>query len=157
MSLAAAKKSLANDNKTNQQPGKPHGTQSPHVYDSEDTSLGPQTPGASTPVRISNNGTETAPHKNGTLNPINNLGMEFEQRKQNFDIEAQSITEVKSGSANPAEDVRRLKHRFEAWKKDFKLRLRETKAKAQRMGHSEAEKHRRKWWGKKAKKILVSV
>ncbi|KAI3457512.1 hypothetical protein Pfo_014175 [Paulownia fortunei] len=149
MSLAAAKKSLGTDN-TIGQPGKLHGAQSPCFYDSEDMSLGPQTPGGSTPVRFLNNFIEAAAggDTNGGLNPVSPLVKEFEKRKQNFDDEAQAIVEVKSGhapSVNPVEELRSLKHRFEAWKKDFKVRLREAKVKAHRLGHAEAEKHRRKW------------
>ncbi|KAL0399344.1 UNVERIFIED_CONTAM: Myosin-2 [Sesamum radiatum] len=60
MSLAAARKSLVTDN-TISQPGKHHDTQSPRFYDSEDTSLGPQTPDAAAPpIRYLNNGIEAA-------------------------------------------------------------------------------------------------
>lgn len=156
MSLAAARKSLGTDN-TIRQPGKLHGSQSPCFYDSVDTSLGPRTPDATTAIRYLNNGIEAAAggDKNGGHNPISPLMKEFEQRKQNFDDEVQSIVEVKSGHTpiNPIEELRKLKHRFEAWRKDYKVRLREAKAKAQRMGHAEAEKHRRNWWGKKTKRF----
>ncbi|KAG8386266.1 hypothetical protein BUALT_Bualt03G0131200 [Buddleja alternifolia] len=155
MSLAAAKKSLGTDS-TIGQPGKLHSSQSPRSYDSEDASMGPHTPGCSTPVRFLNNGIESAAGEdmNGNSNAVSPLVKEFEQRKQNFDDEALAIVEAKSGhSLNPIEELRRLKQRFEAWKKDYKVRLREAKAKVHRMGHVEAEKHRRKWWGKRSKRI----
>ncbi|KAI3466158.1 hypothetical protein Pfo_022821 [Paulownia fortunei] len=157
MSLAESKKSLGSDN-TIGQPGRLNGAQSPHFYDSEDTSMGTQTPGGSTPIRFVNNGTDDVPCRdtNGGLNPVSPLVKEFEQRKQNFDDEAQAVIEVKLGhspSVNPIEEFRRLKHRFEAWKKDYKVRLREAKAKAHKLGQTEAEKHRRKWWGKRSKRL----
>ncbi|XP_020554045.1 myosin-2 isoform X1 [Sesamum indicum] len=150
MSLAAARKSLVTDN-TISQPGKHHDAQLPNFNDSEDTSLGPQTPDAAAPpIRYLNNGIKAAASgdKNGGHDPVSPLMKEFEQRKRNFDNEVQAIVEVKSvAPLNPTEEVRKLKHRFDVWKKDYKFRLREAKAKAQRMGHAEAEKHRRNWNG----------
>ncbi|KAK6132735.1 hypothetical protein DH2020_033540 [Rehmannia glutinosa] len=155
ISLAESKKSLGTDN-TLRRPGRLDGAQSPHYYDSEDTSMGTQTPGGSTPLRFLNNGIDDVPcnEMNGGLDPVSHLVKEFEQRKQNFDHEAQAIIEVKPGhspSVNLVEEFRRLKHRFEAWKKDYKVRLREAKAKVHRLGQTEGEKHRRKWWGKRSK------
>ncbi|KAK6132839.1 hypothetical protein DH2020_033438 [Rehmannia glutinosa] len=155
ISLAESKKSLGTDN-TLRRPGRLDGAQSPHYYDSEDTSMGTQTPGGSTPLRFLNNGMDDMPcnEMNGGLDPVSHLVKEFEQRKQNFDHEAQAIIEVKPGhspSVNLVEEFRRLKHRFEAWKKDYKVRLREAKAKVHRLGQTEGEKHRRKWWGKRSK------
>ncbi|CAI9760466.1 unnamed protein product [Fraxinus pennsylvanica] len=129
INLAAAKKSLGAEN-TMGQLGR-DGFPSPRYYDSEDMSMGTQTPG------------------------VNPLLKEFEQRKQNFDDEARAIVESKSGqspSLNTSEELRKLKQRFEEWKKDYKVRLKEAKAKVHRLGNSEAEKHRRSWWGKKSKK-----
>ncbi|KAK4387036.1 Myosin-2 [Sesamum angolense] len=157
MSLASAQKSLGTHN-TIGQPGRLDGAQSPQFYDSEDMSMslsmGTQTPGGSTPMRFVNNGIEELPCRdtNGGLNPVGPLMKEFERRRQNFDEEAQAIVEVKSGHSppvNPVEDLRRLKHRFESWKKDYKVRLKEAKAKAQKLVQNDSEKHRRKWWSKK--------
>ncbi|KAK4420685.1 Myosin-2 [Sesamum alatum] len=155
MSLASAQKSTHN---TIGQPGRLDGAQSPQFYDSEDMSMslsmGTQTPGGSTPLRFVNNGIEELPCRdtNGGLNPVGPLMKEFERRRQNFDEEAQAIVEVKSGhfpSVNPVEELRRLKNRFESWKKDYKVRLKEAKAKAQKLVQNDSEKHRRKWWSKK--------
>ncbi|KAI8557739.1 hypothetical protein RHMOL_Rhmol04G0033200 [Rhododendron molle] len=148
VSLDATKKSFAADDTTGQ-PERQDVSPSPHYYDSEDTtSMGPQTPGGTTPIKISNTvraGRET----NGGLNAVSHLAKEFEQRKQDFDDEAKAIVESKSG--RPDEDLRKLKLRFEIWKKEYKSRLREMKAKIHKLGHSEVEKSRRKWWGKKTK------
>ncbi|GFQ06239.1 myosin-2 [Phtheirospermum japonicum] len=137
MSLAAAKKSLGSDNTTSQ-PGKLSGTQSPYSYDSEDMYLRPQTPVASNEARFLNNAIEVAAEINGASNPVSPLVREFEQKKNNFDVEAHAIIDVKSGnehSVNIVEELRSLKQNFETWKKEFKVRLREAKAKANRLVH----------------------
>ncbi|KAL6506964.1 hypothetical protein OROHE_022401 [Orobanche hederae] len=157
MSLAAAKKSLGSDN-TIGQPGKLSGTKPPYSYDSEDMYLGPQTPVASKEARFSNNCNESVTNgeTNGPLNPVGHLVKEFENKKHNFDDVAQELVEAKSGnahSANLAEELRRLKHSFEMWKKDFKVRLREAKAKVHKHENADSEKHYRKWWGKKTKRF----
>lgn len=144
-SLAAARKSLASDN-TAGQPGRLGGASSPR-YDSEEaTSLGSRTPGAGTPI----NG--VGREANGSLNALSNLMKEFEQRRHNFDDDAKALVEVKPGQSgailNPEDELRKLKHRFELWKKEYKARLRETKTKLHKIWHSEEEKRRRKWWGK---------
>lgn len=83
---------------------------------------------------------------------LKKLEQEFEQRKQTFDDEAKSIIEVKSSNSR-VEDFRRLKRVFKAWKKDYKVRLREAKAKIHVSGvGGDADRHKRKWWGKKTKK-----
>ncbi|KAJ8534476.1 hypothetical protein K7X08_016204 [Anisodus acutangulus] len=149
-SLAAAKKSLSVDNPA----GKLEGSPSPCGYESEDTitSMGTRTPGGSTPIEFPSNGNREI---NGGLCVVNYLNREFELQKQNFDEEAMAIAQLKSEqlrSTNPAEDFRRLRHRFEEWKKDYKARLKETKAKVHKLGYSESEKTRRTWWGKKSKR-----
>ncbi|XP_062018442.1 myosin-2 isoform X1 [Rosa rugosa] len=136
VSLSAARKSLTSDN-TACQPGRVD-VCSPR-YDSEDAlSMGSRTPGASTPI----NG--VARETNGTLNAVGNLVKEFDQQRQTFDDEVKALIEVKPG--HPDEELRKLKHRFESWKKEYKARLRETKTKLHKHGHSEEEKRRKKWW-----------
>lgn len=157
MSLAVVKRSLAAENSSGQL-GREDGSPSPHYYDSEDrNSLGTETPGRSTPIRIGNSASEVGVRQsNCKQNGVNHLAKEFEQRKQNFDEAAKAIIPVSSGHAppaNPNEELRSLKHRFETWKRDFKARLRETRAKLQKLGLSDAEKHRRRWWGGKSKKL----
>ncbi|XP_055823148.1 myosin-2-like isoform X2 [Solanum dulcamara] len=153
-SLAAAKSSLGAGD-TIGRPGKLEGSPSPHYYDSDDaTSM--DTPAGRTPVNFSNNSFGVGANRevNGGLSLISHLTMEFEQRKQNFDNEAMAIVHLKPGqlhSTNPADEYRRLKHRFEEWKKEYKVRLKETKTKVHKLVHSKAGKTRRKWWGKKSK------
>ncbi|KAF8391408.1 hypothetical protein HHK36_023712 [Tetracentron sinense] len=155
-SLAAAKKSLAADD-TAGQPGRLDASPLPHYYDSEDTtSMGTHTPDGNTPVKFSNRTSDagTGRMSNGGLNAVSHLVKEFEQRKQVFDEDAGFLVEVKSGqlvsSRNPNDELRKLKLRFESWKKEYKVRLRETKVTIQRLGHSEAEKSHKKWWGKRS-------
>ncbi|KAL1567092.1 myosin-2-like isoform X2 [Salvia divinorum] len=150
MSLAAAKKSLMAENAIN--PARRlDGAQSPQFYESEDTSLGMQTPGGSTPVRYANNGIDDT---NGSLNPVSHLTKEFEDRRRAFDEEALTVVEVKSDQSptHAVEEFRRLRQRFETWKREYKARLKEAKGKVYKLGRSDAEKHRRKWWGKKSKR-----
>ncbi|KAM7277865.1 hypothetical protein ACFE04_004999 [Oxalis oulophora] len=142
-SLAAARKSLAAEN-TAGHPGRVEAT-SPRFYDSEEASMGSHTPGGSTPIKFGNG----IPYSGTTreVNAVNNLVKEFEYQRQNFDEDAKALEKVKTGHSgshmNPEDEIRRLKLRFESWKKDYKMRLKESKARLHNM-----DKSRRKWWGK---------
>lgn len=150
MSLAAARKSLAADNAVGL-PGKFDASSTPHYYDSDNTSMGSRTPGGSTPIKSSgtNHDVGAGRDTNGTLDAVSNLVKEFEQRRQAFDNGAKAIVEVKSGQSaslvNSDDELRKLKLGFEVWKREFKIRLRDTKAKLHKLGRSEG---RYKWWGK---------
>lgn len=147
----AAAKNLGSDNAVVSPP--------PYYYDSEDvTSLGLQTPGASTPLKLPNNGVnlESSREINGGVSAINHLVREFEQRKHYFDNEATAICEVKAGQSvptNPEEELKRLVLRFENWKKSYKVQLSEAKAKVRKLRHSAANASRRTWWGMKSKRL----
>ncbi|KAF2575573.1 hypothetical protein F2Q70_00004929 [Brassica cretica] len=156
MSLAAARKSLATENSTGQAGGRQDASMSPFGYDSEDT-MSTGTPGVRTPTsKFSNGNTPELRIRelNGSLNAVNHLAREFDQRRLNFDEDARAIVEVKGGpqatpngqqqQQHPEDEFKRLKLRFETWKKDYKARLRETKARL----HSDKGRHR-KWWGKR--------
>ena len=86
------------------------------------------------------------------LTVISRMAEEFEQRSQVFGDDAKFLVEVKSGqteaSLNPDRELRRLKQMFEAWKKDYGSRLRETKVILQKLGNEEGsgDKARKKWW-----------
>lgn len=90
---------------------------------------------------------------NAGLNVIGRLADEFEQRSQVFGDDAKFLVEVKSGQVeagmDPDLELHRLKHMFEAWKKDYGSRLRETKVILHKLGHEEGsgEKAKKKWWG----------
>ncbi|XP_027909793.1 myosin-2-like isoform X1 [Vigna unguiculata] len=145
MSLVAARKSLAPENAT-VQPVR-HDFVLPRGYDSEDTSMGSRTPGGSTPMLSGNlSVTDAGRQVNGTLTTVSNLMKEFEQRTHDFDDEVKALNDVKPGQCankNSVEELRKLKHRFEGWKKQYKIRLRETKA---RLYKSDPEKSWRAWW-----------
>ncbi|KAE9592939.1 putative myosin ATPase [Lupinus albus] len=149
ISLVAARKSLASENGTVQTTR--CDVLSPHYYDSEDaTSVGSQVTCVSTPMMFSSglSVSDGGRQANGTFTTVSNLMMEFEQRTQNFDDDVKVMNEVKPGqsaSSNNIQELRKLKQRFEGWKKQYKVRLHETKA---RLHKSEAEKSRRTWWGK---------
>lgn len=147
-SLAAARKSLAADSAAGQL-GRVEMV-SPRCYDSEDNvSMGSRTPGGSTPVFFSG----AMPDVGGRENGLSNLVREFDLRKQTFDDDAKSLIDIRTAqpasNMNPDDELRRLKQRFETWKKDYKMRLKETKARLHKRVHPESDKARRKWWGKK--------
>ncbi|GMJ10224.1 ARABIDOPSIS THALIANA MYOSIN 1, myosin 2, ARABIDOPSIS THALIANA MYOSIN 4 [Hibiscus trionum] len=141
-SLAAARKSLAADS-TAGQLGRADVVSPSHYYSEDNVSMGSRTPGMNTPV---------GGRENGSLNAVGNLLKEFDQAKQAFDDDAKSLVEIRTpqptSDVNPDDELRRLKGRFETWKKDFKMRLKETKARLHKRGHQESDKTRRKWWGK---------
>ncbi|KAE8713661.1 hypothetical protein F3Y22_tig00110206pilonHSYRG00290 [Hibiscus syriacus] len=150
-SLTAARQSLAANSAAGQL-GRVD-VVSPRCYDSEDNvSMGSRTTGGNTPVLFSNDMPDVVGRENGSLNALGNLLKEFEQRKQTFDADAISLIDIKmpqpGSNKNPEDELRRLKNRFETWKKDYKLRLNETKARIHKRGHPESDKVRRKWWGK---------
>ncbi|XP_042504196.1 myosin-2-like isoform X2 [Macadamia integrifolia] len=153
MSLAAAKKSLAADDIAGQ-PGRTDASPLHQYYDSEDTmSVGTRT-GGSTPAKFPNHTSDLIPGRvsNGGLNVVSHLVKEFQQQKQVFEDDAGFLVEVKSGQQsgsglNPDDELRKLKIRFESWKREFKVQLRETKATLIKIGNSEPEKSRKKWWG----------
>ncbi|KAJ1400149.1 P-loop containing nucleoside triphosphate hydrolase [Sesbania bispinosa] len=88
------------------------------------------------------------------LSVISRLAEEFEQRSQVFGDDAKFLVEVKSGqveaSLDPDRELRRLKQMFEAWKKDYGARLRETKVILHKLGSDGSiEKAKKKWWGRR--------
>ncbi|EXB96390.1 Myosin-2 heavy chain [Morus notabilis] len=89
------------------------------------------------------------------LSVISRLAEEFEQRSQVFGDDAKFLVEVKSGqvdaSLNPDKELRRLKQMFEAWKKDYGGRLRETKVILHKLGSEEGpvDRAKKKWWARR--------
>ncbi|CAI9760300.1 unnamed protein product [Fraxinus pennsylvanica] len=53
---------------------------------------------------------------------------------------------------NPGLELRKLKLRFTAWKKDFKIRLWEAETTFKKLGHLETEKGQTRWWERRMKK-----
>ncbi|KAL2541297.1 Myosin-1 [Abeliophyllum distichum] len=92
---------------------------------------------------------------NAGLSVISRLADEFEQRSQIFGDDAKFLVEAKSGQVDanldPDQELRRLRQMFDAWKKDYGARLRETKVILHKLGNEEgsANKVSKKWWGRR--------
>lgn len=154
MTVAGARRSLRED-QAEVQSGNHEGFPSPQCYDSEDSiSEGTRTTGASTPIKPATNGVDSraGAEINGSLTSVSCLEKELETTNVNFENDAKSIMETKS-EKNAGEELRNLKQKFEAWKKDYNVRLKELKGKLQRLGRSEGESGRLKWWGKRSRKL----
>ena len=142
-SLSIAKKSLAIDDSDRNSDASVNNTSDERDY-SWDV--------GSNHRRQESNGTRST---SASLNVISRLAEEFEQRSQVFGDDAKFLVEVKSGqseaSLNPDQELRRLKQMFEAWKRDYGARLRETKLIINKLGTEDSalEKMKKKWWGRR--------
>ncbi|ONM24341.1 Myosin-2 [Zea mays] len=161
LSLVAAKKSLAAADvatRTAQTDFTPTHAQ----YDSEDTlSTGTHTPEVTESRHRNHNHNPEAKVSAGNsdrrVNAVNHLAKEFEDRRQVFEDDAGFLVAVRSGqvgsNTNPDEELRKLKDRFETWKKDYKSRLKDTKVNLNKVGTgTHDDKSRKRWWGKKSSK-----
>ncbi|KAL4293442.1 hypothetical protein AHAS_Ahas18G0128500 [Arachis hypogaea] len=152
MSLAAARKSLASASGQHAK----HDVVAQFGSDSEDTasmeSRTPRTPGVSTPLKYSCSLSELGAVRevNGCANSVSSLTREFEQQRHVFDEEAKAMLEGQNGNMKCYAEYKKLKRRFEGWKKEYKIRLKEIKAKLHR--NPEMDRGRRKWWGKLSSK-----
>ncbi|XP_010922002.1 myosin-1 [Elaeis guineensis] len=149
MSLAAAKKSVAANDRVNQ-PGRLDALPIHHSYDSESTmSTEAQTQEGTPKRQHQTSDTGLARDSVDKRNAVGRLAKEFEQQKQAFEDDARNLVEVKqSGSStNPFEDLRKLKSHFAAWKKEYKVQLRETNIALRKFGNFEKKKPHRRWWG----------
>ncbi|GAB2253795.1 hypothetical protein Droror1_Dr00021604 [Drosera rotundifolia] len=152
VSLAAAKKSLATETIPGL-PARPDACPSPYCVSDDNLSTGSRTPDRSTLLNLSDCASDAGAGRepNGRLNVVNHLVKEFEQRRQVFDHDAKAIVEIQSGPLNPSVsaggELRRLKHRFEVWKKEYKVRLRDTRVIVHKLEHPDTDSRRRKWWG----------
>ncbi|CAN1239210.1 VIII-2 [Linum grandiflorum] len=122
-----------------------------------------RTPGGSTPRNVPNSMPDLRHAKEpngGGRNPVTTLLREFENQTQNFESECKAIVDVDSGNSsgslmNPDEALRRLRNRFEMWKKNYKAKLREAKSRLQKLSQGENHKNRRGWWAKIGAKMLT--
>ena len=75
--------------------------------------------------------------------PVRALADELATRARVFEDDADFIVEVREGVAEadlvPLAELRRLGTRFESWKRDFKERLRETRAVLRRADERDAD------------------
>lgn len=148
MSLVAARKSISTD-KTIGQPEKLPDGESPRFFDCEDSSSGALVPAGSAHGRVPNTDTTAAACGDSScgLELAVPLSKEFDQKKHKFDDEARAIAKLKSLNipwVTGGDELLSLKHRFAAWKTDFKGKLKDAKSKVQKPGY-DAEKIRRKW------------
>ncbi|KAL0920474.1 hypothetical protein M5K25_009613 [Dendrobium thyrsiflorum] len=86
------------------------------------------------------------------LKTISHLTEEFEQRAQVFADDAKFLVEVKSGQAqanlDPEKELKKLKISFDSWRKDYSIRLRETKVIINKLTSEEPGTPKKKWWGR---------
>ncbi|CAI8605260.1 unnamed protein product [Vicia faba] len=142
-SLSIAKKSLAIDDSERNSDASVNNASDERDYSWD---------GGSNHRRQESNGTRST---SASLSVISRLAEEFEQRSQVFADDAKFLVEVKSGqveaSLNPDQELRRLKQMFEAWKRDYTARLRETKLIINKLGTEDGaiEKMKKKWWGRR--------
>ncbi|XP_072983602.1 myosin-1-like isoform X2 [Typha latifolia] len=110
-------------------------------------------------TRRTNNGSQTVLRSlnremSTGLGIISRLAEEFEQRTQVFADDVKFLVEVKSGkveaSLNPERELKRLRQELESWKKDFSVRLKESKLILSKLEALEPNsvKAKRKWWGR---------
>ncbi|URE49177.1 MYSc [Musa troglodytarum] len=127
MSFTAGRRSIVPEEMT-KQPGWPDASRTNHFYEAEDDeSVGAQTP-EGTLAKLPNASDDMQARNNDTAcNAVIQLMKEFDQQRQVFDADAGLLVEVKSGDINPCEELRNLKSHFASWKKDYKMRLRDTK------------------------------
>ncbi|XP_078447679.1 myosin-2-like [Wolffia australiana] len=145
-SLAAAQSRHAMDDETAQPRKLYPSSPAPHLYDSEDAiSVGAPTP-EGTPFRMSRHARQRPRDSNGFLScAFPHLLREFEQKKQVFEDDAQFLCEGRPSTPSAMDELRKLKLQFSAWKKDYKIKLHETKVALQK---AESDKSsRKKWWG----------
>lgn len=150
MSLVAARKSISTDKTIGQTEKIPDG-ESPRFFDCEDSSSGALVPAGGADGRVPIPKTDTTAAACGDsssgLELAVPLSKECEQKKHKFDDEARAIAKLKSLNipwVTGGDELLSLKHRFAAWKTDFKGRLKDAKSKVQKPGY-DAEKIRRKW------------
>eukprot|EP00898_Chlorokybus_atmophyticus_P008905 jgi/Chlat1/9015/Chrsp94S08344 len=81
--------------------------------------------------------------RDNAMTPMQKLAEEYESKTRIFDDDADFLVEVKDGRSvanlDPDTEFKNLKKRFDAWKKDFKARLRDTRVmldKLEKSGHA---------------------
>lgn len=88
------------------------------------------------------------------IDVIGRLTEGFQQRTEVFVDDAKFLVEVKSGeeeaNLDPEKELKKLKQRFESWKKDFSIQLRETQVIINKLSSedSNSEKSKKKWWAR---------
>ncbi|XP_008805849.2 myosin-1-like [Phoenix dactylifera] len=145
MSLAAAKKSVAADDRVSQ-PGRLDALPIHHSHDSESPMSAEARTHEAAPKRHQTSDSGPARDSTDKQNAVGRLAKEFEQQRQAFENDARILVEVKQ-SGSGMEDLRKLKSHFTAWKKQYGVQLRETKAALHKLANFERKKPRRRWLG----------
>ncbi|KAL4325128.1 hypothetical protein GQ457_11G013230 [Hibiscus cannabinus] len=92
------------------------------------------------------------PDVGGVENGVSSLAKEYEQQKQTFEDDMSKM----DPNSSSYEELRKLKRSFRAWKKDYKMRLKELKAKIPKQGgQKEQDKTRKTWWPKRGKVLQM--
>lgn len=82
-------------------------------------------------------------------NHVHQLVQEFEKQRRAFEDEVRAL-DAKSGKSASAtkslEELRKLKTRYAAWKKDYKICLHDARKALEKLAKSSSEKHRTRWW-----------
>ncbi|KAG0563594.1 hypothetical protein KC19_8G043800 [Ceratodon purpureus] len=168
LSLAAAKRSLASDDPFMQTPMKDDRNIKRQLLPPDDEEFDwddATTNGTRSPDQYTNKylltGSEYGQARgdvDAARSVVSHLMREYDHRTQVFNDDADFLIEVKSGvteaNLNPEEELRKLRVRFDVWKKDFKNRLRETKVVLNKLctmdsAEKEKDRTRKSWWGKR--------
>ncbi|XP_052200750.1 myosin-2-like [Diospyros lotus] len=154
MSLAAARKTLLTGCTTDYS-GKLDPFPIYHCYGADDTSpLGARATDRITASDISNLLCDAEPQQTNCRLDNETTELTEQERKKVFcnnprtGDKLKSVHLTSSTSMRPNDGFRKLKLKFEAWKKDYRIRLKETKEKLHDLDNSETKKNRRKWWGR---------
>lgn len=146
MSLAAAKKSLADDMLGI--PGSLDPSANGHYFDFQKTSVEFRTP-ESTPAKQPHGfSSRLSRDTDGTKNPVR----QEDDAKFQIEVRSGQLVPATNTGINTEEELQKLKTRFSIWKKDYKVKLQETKVSLQKLGNSESGKTHKKWWIMRSKK-----
>lgn len=95
---------------------------------------------------------DTQPQPSGRSNPKNQCNnrhvMDMVNHYQNFVVHDQCKTGEAASTLRPNDELQKLKIRFEAWKKEYKNKLREAKVTIKQLGHCERGKGSKIWCGR---------
>nr|GMC49941.1 myosin-2 isoform X2 [Ipomoea batatas] len=128
------------------------GPSSTHSFNSTTTSTpkGTSSPAGSASMKSSNYDSDAESIRDCGLIAVSHIVNEFELKKQKFEDDAANIVQLKARqphSSSPEAELKRLKNQFTAWKQDYKVRLRDTRANLHKLEHSK-DRRQKTWWGK---------
>lgn len=122
-----------------------------HQDQDEDDGFPRTTSLQSSALNLSNEVHDSQSQQNGRINSENQLNnhhvMDMVNHFQNF-VHDQCKSGQETSTLRPNDELQKLKVRFEAWKKDYKSKLREVKATMKQLGHPERGKGTKIWCGR---------